>query len=143
MRTSARNHFEGTVAHIRDGAINDEIELAVADGPRIVATVTRESREQLGLKVGAQAFALVKASSILVVTDHDDVLLSARNQLAGTVLKVTPGAVNTEVVLQVPGSASVVAVITNDSATNLALAVGTPATALFKASSVVIGVRKS
>lgn len=140
MKTSARNQFAGTVRVVRGGAINDELELEVIGGLRIVATVTRESRTELGLEVGAKAFALVKASSILLMTDAGEVRLSARNQLAGTVNRVVPGAVNTEVVLQLPGGGTVVAVITNQSATSLGLADGGPATAVFKASSVILGV---
>ena len=143
MKTSARNHFDGTIQSIREGAINDEIELDVADGVEIVATVTRESRTELGLKPGAKAFALVKASSIVVVTEASDVRLSARNQLVGTITRVVPGAINTEVVLEVAGGSEVVAVITNESTTNLGLAVGAAATAIFKASSVIVGVRRA
>ena len=142
MKTSARNQFEGTVASIREGAIDDEIDLDVGGGVRIVATVTRESRDALGLKVGATAFGLVKASSIIVVTEADDVRLSARNQIPGRIVRVVPGAINTEVVLDVPGTAGIVAVVTNDSATHLALAPGVAATAIFKAGSVVVGVRR-
>jgi molybdate transport system regulatory protein len=140
MKTSARNQFAGTVHAIRSGAINDEIVLAVIGGLHIVATVTRESRNELGLELGAKAFALVKASSIVLMTDAGGARLSARNQLTGTVSRVVPGAVNTEVVLQLPGGGSVAAVITNDSAIALALAVGSAATAVFKASSVIVGV---
>ena len=140
MKTSARNQFAGTVCAVRTGAVNDEIELQVIGGLAIVATVTRESRNELGLEVGTKAFALVKASSILLMTDAGDVRLSARNQLAGTVSRVVPGAVNTEVVLQLPGGGSVAAVITNESVSALGLAPGIPATAAFKASSVILGV---
>ena len=140
MKTSARNQFSGVVAALRDGAINDEIELRVIGGLRIVATVTRESRTELGLEVGAKAFALVKASSIMLMTDAGDVRLSARNQLAGTVSRVLPGAVNTEVVVELPGGGSVAVVITNTSAQALGLRVGAAATAVFKASSVILGV---
>ncbi len=143
MQTSARNRFEGTVVRVREGAVNDEVALAVAEGIQVVATVTRESREELGLAIGAKAFALVKASSIILVTEAEDVRLSARNQLAGKVARVVPGAINTEVVLQVPGSSEVVAVVTNESAAHLKLAVGSMATAIFKASSVVVGVHAS
>ena len=142
MKTSARNHFEGTVAAIREGAIHDEIALAIGDGVQVVATVTRDSRVALGLTVGARAFALVKASSLMVVTEANDVRLSARNQLAGQVTRVTPGAINTEVVLRMPGGGEVVAIVTHASAADLGLAVGATATALFKASSVVIGVKQ-
>jgi molybdate transport system regulatory protein len=140
MKTSARNQFAGTVSGLRPGAVNDEIELDIAGGLKIVATVTSESRNNLGLKVGAKAFALVKASSIILMTDSTGVKLSARNQFDGTVARVTPGAVNTEVVIDLPGGGTVAAIITNDSATSLALAQGSKATAIFKASSVIIGV---
>jgi molybdate transport system regulatory protein len=140
MKTSARNQFAGTVHAVHGGAINDEIDLEVIGGLHIVATVTRESRNDLGLKVGAKAFALVKASSIVLMTQAGDVRLSARNQLAGVVTRVTPGAVNTEVVLDLPGGGSVAAIVTNDSAKALALAKGSAATAVFKASSVILGV---
>ena len=80
---------------MRGGAVNDEIELEVIGGLRIIATVTHESCLDLGLEKGAKAFALVKASSIMLMTDAGDVRLSARNQLAGSVTRIVPGAVNT------------------------------------------------
>ena len=55
MRTSARNHFAGPVTHVQRGAVNDEIEIQAAGGHKIVAIVTHESAEDLGLDVGAQA----------------------------------------------------------------------------------------
>ena len=102
--------------------------------------MTHESRTQLGLEVGAKAFALVKASSIMLMTGAGEVRLSARNHLAGTVLRVHPGAVNTEVVLQLPGGGTVAAIITHTSAQALGLAGGSAATAVFKASSVIVAV---
>lgn len=140
MKTSARNQFAGTVHSVRSGAINDEIELEIIGGLYIVATVTRASRDDLGLAVGAKAFALVKASSIMLMTEAGDVRLSARNQLAGTVTRVVPGAVNAEVVLELSGGGTVAAIITNESAKALGVKGGTAATAVFKASSVIVGV---
>lgn len=139
MKTSARNQFMGQVSAYKAGAVNDEVELSLPGGARLVAVVTRESSEQLGLKPGASAFALVKASSIIVAADLDGVRLSARNQLAGTVLSVTPGAVNAEVVIDIGGGQSIAAIITQASAQSLALAPGQRAVALFKASSVILG----
>ena len=74
------------------------------------------------------------------MTDAQGVRLSARNQLTGTVKRVVPGAVNTEVVLELPGGGSVAAIITNRSVKALRLGVGSAATAVFKASSVIVGV---
>ncbi len=140
MKTSARNQFAGQVVALREGAVNDEVELAIIGGLRIVATVTRESRLDLGLAVGVPAFALVKASSVMLMTQAGDAKLSARNQLAGKVDRLVRGAVNSEVVLALPGGGTVAAVVTNESVSALALRRGRVAVALFKASSVIVGV---
>lgn len=139
MKTSARNQFSGTVVALKEGAVNDEVTLAVVGGQHIVATITRDSRESLGLVVGAEAFALVKASSVIVVTDLGGARLSARNQLAGTISRVVPGAVNTEVSIDLPGGGVIAAIVTRDSGEALGLAEGGAAVAVFKASSVIVG----
>lgn len=140
MKTSARNQFSGIVQSIRDGAVNDEIALTVIGSQTIIATVTRDSRNDLGLQPGAQAFALIKASSIILMTDIAGARLSARNQLAGTVSRITPGAVNTEVVVELGGGGTIAAIITHASAVALGLQIGGAVTAVFKASSVIVGV---
>ncbi|MCI0749968.1 MAG: TOBE domain-containing protein [Nevskiales bacterium] len=141
LLTSARNHFSGKVVRIKKGAVNDEVVLRLPGGDRLVAVITHESVETLGLKRGSEAVALVKASWVIVATDSASRLkLSARNQLKGTVGRLIPGAVNTEVVIALKGQNSVAAIITNESARTLGLAVGRPATAVFKASSVILGV---
>jgi molybdopterin-binding protein len=66
--------------------------------------------------------------------------LSARNILKGKVVTIKPGAINTEVILELPGGAQIVSVITKESAENLGLAVGKSAYAVIKASNVMIGV---
>jgi len=140
MRTSARNQFFGSVTHVERGAVNDEVLLEIAGGQTIVAIVTHESAESLALAPGRQAFALIKSSSVIVMTEGGGARLSARNQLQGTVTRLMRGAVNAEVVIGLPGGGSVAATITNDSAAALGLEEGAAATALFKASSVILGV---
>jgi molybdate transport system regulatory protein len=139
MKTSARNQFSGVVSAVTTGAVNDEVELTFGKNTRIVAVVTRQSAESLGLKVGSQAFALIKASSIIIAGDLDGVKLSARNQLSGTIVSLTPGAVNAEVILEIDGGGTIVAIVTNTSVESLALEVGKRAIAIFKASSVILG----
>ena len=65
--------------------------------------------------------------------------ISARNMLKGKVKKVNPGAVNTEVVVELPGGAEVVSIITKESAEKLGLAAGKDVYAIIKASNVMIG----
>jgi molybdate transport system regulatory protein len=140
MLTSARNHLSGRIARIARGAVNDEVELELSGGDRIVAIITHESSERMGLVEGGRAIALVKASSMIVGTDLAGVRLSTRNRLPGTVTRVATGAVNSEVVIEIAGGNSIAAIITNPSAEYLKLAEGTQATALFKASSVILAV---
>jgi len=139
MKTSARNQFLGKVSAVKRGAVNDEVELEVAGGVKLIAIVTHESTEGLGLTLGAEAFALIKASSIILVTDDSDARFSARNRLPGVVTRIQDGAVNGEVVLEVAGGTTLTVIITLESLQALGLAVGKPATAIFKASSVIVG----
>ncbi|MFL6658674.1 MAG: TOBE domain-containing protein [Massilia sp.] len=140
MKTSARNHFFGKVSKLNNGAVNDEVELTVTGGHTITAIVTHGSSEELGLALGVEAFALIKASSIMLVTDEGEARFSARNRLSGSVVRLQPGAVNTEVVIEIEGGATLAVVVTKDSAMDLGLAIGVPCLALFKASSVILGV---
>ncbi len=140
MKTSARNQFLGKVSQVKPGAINDEIELEIAGGQKIVAIITHESTQELGLQIGAEAFALIKASSIILMEEDPKARLSARNQLTGSISRILPGAVNTEVVLELSGGATLAAIITNESASSMGLVVGGTVTGLFKASSVILGV---
>ena len=66
--------------------------------------------------------------------------ISARNILKGKVLRITAGAVNTEVVIETPGGEQIISIITKNSAESLKLQVGSEAYAIIKASNVMIGV---
>ncbi len=140
MKVSARNTFAGSVSNITKGAVNAEVTLSLKGGVPLVAVVTNGAIDNLGLKSGAEAYAIVKASSVIIGTDLHDAKVSARNIFCGTVAKIIEGPVNTEVDIEIGGGNTVSAVITHESSTRLELKVGGHACALFKASSVIIGV---
>jgi molybdate transport system regulatory protein len=125
---------------VNPGPISSEVVLALAGGDTLVAVVTSESVRKLGLIPGQRAVGLVKAPSVVVVTDAAQYRFSARNQFTGEVIHVTKGAVNSEVAIRLPGGSVISAVVTNDAADELQLAKGQAATALIKASQVIIGV---
>ncbi|WP_338641156.1 TOBE domain-containing protein [Burkholderia pyrrocinia] len=142
MKTSARNQLFGKVASIVRGTVNDEVTLALPGGQPVVAVLTHESVDALGLQEGADACALVKASWVVLAVDDGgpDLKVSARNRLRGSVESVTAGAVNSEVTLALDGGGTLTAVVTNESVDALRLDTGRRATALFKASSVILAV---
>lgn len=140
MKISARNSFKGTVIAVTPGAVNSEVDVEIGGGDTVVSIVTNSSAKSLDLAVGKKVTALVKASSVLLMTDSSGLKLSARNCLTGKVKSVTPGAVNAEVVLILKGGAEVHSIVTNDAIRDLGLVAGGSATAVIKASSVILGV---
>ncbi|UCV05061.1 TOBE domain-containing protein [Dechloromonas denitrificans] len=140
MNVSARNVFKGKISALVDGAVNAEVELTLPGGDKIVAIVTEGSVKSLGLAVGKEAVAYVKAPWVMLLAGPANVKFSARNQLAGKVAKVQKGAVNTEVGIVLPGGSIVYAVVTNEAVLELGLKEGSEAAALIKASHVILGV---
>ena len=140
MRTSARNQFQGKVEHITLGPVNAEIKLAISDRDSLIAMVTRESVDHLGLAVGTDAYALIKASFIILAAADENYKTSARNQLYGSITDMRHGPINTEVVIELEGGKSLTAIITENSAEEMELAVGSPVYALIKSSHVILGV---
>jgi molybdate transport system regulatory protein len=141
MKTSARNQFAGTVKALDIGPVSAEVRIALASGDEITATLTSAAAKRLKLKKGQEALALVKASAVVLVADFAGWRLSARNQLAGTVSRIETGAVSSLVVVTLAGGAAITASLTNEGVQALGLAVGLPATAVFKAYSVMVATR--
>lgn len=140
MKVSARNIFRGKVAATRPGTVNAEVDIDLGGDDHLVSVVTLTSLNDLGLTVGSEVVALVKAPWVMVLTEASGVKLSARNSLAGTVKAVEVGAVNAEVSIALAGGTEVMAVITREAVSELGLKPGVAATAVIKASHVVLGV---
>jgi molybdopterin-binding protein len=70
MKISARNVLKGTVKSITHGAVNSEVVLDLPGGQEIVSVITKASAERLGLAEGKEAYAVVKASSVMMATDE-------------------------------------------------------------------------
>jgi molybdate transport system regulatory protein len=140
MNVSARNVFKGKITALVDGTVNAEVELTLPGGDKIVAVVTEASVESLGLAVGKEAIAYVKAPWVMLLAGPANVQFSARNQLAGKVSQLSRGAVNADVAITLAGGTIVHAVVTNEAVLELGLSVGKEAAALIKASHVILGV---
>ena len=69
MKVSARNLIPGTVKKVNIGMVNAEVIIDTGHGVEIISIITKESAEHMGLKEGSKVKAMVKASSVMVVTD--------------------------------------------------------------------------
>jgi molybdate transport system regulatory protein len=70
MKLSARNTLKGTVKKIVLGAVNAEVIIELPGGVQITSVVTKDAVEALGLTEGKAAFAIIKASSVMIGIDH-------------------------------------------------------------------------
>lgn len=138
MRTSSRNTLRCTVTRVTPGAVNAEVELALTDGHVLTAVVTERSALEMGLAPGVEVFVLIKANFVMLAAGGDPGRVSACNRLTGIVAARTDGPVNSEIILDLGNCKSITAVITHTSADALGLVPGVPATALFKASHVIL-----
>jgi molybdate transport system regulatory protein len=140
MRTSARNALRGTITAIKSDTLSAEIAVVVSDDTTIYALITKESLRELGLCVGREAIALIKASFVVIAPGDDAPAVSVRNCLHGVVRRCEASAVSAEVVLDIGGGKTLAATITARSAEALGLSPGNPACALFDAAHVIVAI---
>lgn len=69
MKLSARNQFKGTVVAVKKGATTAHIRIDIGNGNIITASITNESADELGLAAGKTAYAVIKASNVMVAVE--------------------------------------------------------------------------
>jgi molybdopterin-binding protein len=69
MKLSARNVLNATVKSVTPGAVDSEVVVELAPGIEVVAIITKRSAESLALKPGAKAYAIIKASNVMIGVD--------------------------------------------------------------------------
>lgn len=69
MKLSARNVLNGTVISVNHGVVNSEVILQLPGGAQLVSIITRQSAEDLKLEPGVEAYAVVKASNVMIAVD--------------------------------------------------------------------------
>ena len=69
MKLSARNILKGKVVKVIHGSVNTEVFLELPGGAQVVSIITKESAELLGLAAGKTAYAIIKASNVMVGVD--------------------------------------------------------------------------
>ena len=69
MKISARNQFQGTVVELQEGAVNGIVKIDIGGGNIMSATISMSAIREFDLKVGSTAYAIVKATSVMVAID--------------------------------------------------------------------------
>lgn len=140
MKISARNQLKGTISSVAEGAVNGVVTIDLGD-TSVKADITMEAIEELDLKEGMTAYAIVKATNVMFAAGSERVAgISARNQLAGTVASVNKGTVNGHATLKLADGNTIKGSITNEAIDDLGLAEGAAALAIVKSTDVIVGV---
>jgi molybdate transport system regulatory protein len=137
FKTSARNQLAGKVTSVTIGAVNVIVELKVSEQLTLIAAVTKDSAKSLGIEFGQELVALIKSSQ-MVLHSGTDIKLSASNQLQGVISQIQPGAVCSDVSVELANQKSLSVTITEESLENLQLQVNQPVTVCFNASAVIL-----
>ena len=66
MKLSAKNQLKGTIVEIQEGAVNGIVKLDIGGGNIISSVITMASIRELGLQVGGTAYAVIKASNVMI-----------------------------------------------------------------------------
>lgn len=138
LRTSARNQWVGTVAAVRSGEVNDEVELLLPGGARLQVAVTRASSDALALRPRQTVIALAKASLVQLVAEAAP--LPAQNHIGAVVREVQAGAPIAEVLLDGDGGLPLVATVPGTQVAALGLEPGRRVVAAVKASDLLLAV---
>jgi len=141
VKISARNTFIGIVSSICRSALYAEVTLALNGGLRLTAVVSNAAIDNLKLTTGMEAYAIVKASSVIVATGlHNNARAIAGNIFSGTIASISQGAATTEVDIKTDGGIIISADITQGNSSSLGIKTGDYVCALFQASNVILGV---
>ena len=69
MKISARNVFKGKVVGVEKGQTTAHVRVDIGGGKVVTASITNQSVDDLGLKAGQEAYAVVKASNVMIAID--------------------------------------------------------------------------
>ena len=137
FKSSARNQLIGIVTSVTIGAVNAIVELKVSDQITIIAAIAKESAERLKIEFGQELIALIKSSQ-MILHREDELKLSVSNQLNGTISHIHPGAVCSDITVNLSNQKSLSVTITEQSRTQLNLQTEQPIMVCFNASAVTL-----
>jgi molybdate transport system regulatory protein len=142
MQTSAANQLLGTVISINTEGLNSEIVLQLQGGDHVAALITPTGLQRLGLKIGSRAYAVIGASSVMLMHANTKLLFSARNYFCGRLIDSEIGPIGAKLTLQLKSGNIFQAFVSKESVTELDLKRGEPVCCVFRAIDVLIAIEK-
>lgn len=139
MKISARNQLNARIKDITFDNVSALICLETLSGQELFANISKNSIENLDLKIINDVIAIFKSNNVMISTS-ENIGLSARNKIKGTVLELNFSEVNCEVIINIGQNQTITSVITKTSAVELKLSIGCNVIAVIKSSDIMIGI---
>jgi molybdopterin-binding protein len=143
MQTSIRNQFLATVVNIKQGAVVSEVEMKMAGGDTMVAMMSQQIVNYLGLAQGSQVYAMIRSPQVSVMHHETLLRVSARNFLCGEVLRVIKGTVNARILIHLKGDDIIQSVVTLESVSELGIKEGEKVCVFFHSKDVILAVERT
>ncbi|MGJ0483652.1 MAG: TOBE domain-containing protein [Methylomicrobium sp.] len=141
VKTSTRNQLFGSVTAIVTKEEDTQISVRLKGGEQVVTTIHSGSLDELAIAVGDDAVLMINSADILLSTDPHIERISARNRLAGKVMRIQHDLVDSEVIVLLPSGEILASMVTQHSLRSLALAPGMPVWTAFKTHAPILGIR--
>ncbi|MGA1939256.1 TOBE domain-containing protein [Arcobacter sp. YIC-310] len=138
MQISARNQIIGKVDKIVSNEVNANIIIVPKSGHELFANIAYEALVSLNIKKGDEVTAIFNSNNILLSTS-EDIVISARNRIKGTIKSITKNSTNSEVIIDISENETITSIITTGAVKNLNLEVGKTVYAYIKSNDIMVG----
>ncbi|HMN82052.1 MAG TPA: TOBE domain-containing protein [Burkholderiaceae bacterium] len=138
VRSSARNQLAGTVLSLRDGPVDVDVSVGIVPGLRIDARITHASVERLGLRVGSEVIAMIKASGLRLERAGTPSTAADVNRFRGELTQIVEGPESAEVTVTLGDGRCVTAVCAVSRLHELTVGIGDPVGVGFEPSAVIL-----
>ncbi len=142
MQTAAGNQMLGTVMSIKQDGLFAEVVLELKGGDHVTALVTPQGVSNLALSKGHQAYAIIRASDVMLTHADTGLVFSTKNNFCGKVIKTQKGTINAQVTLQLKSGNIFQAVMTQETVTELDIKEGERVCCVFRATDVILAVEE-
>ena len=135
MKISTGNQLLGKIEKIDIGAVTVKVYISIGNST-ISADISKYACKKLGLKEGIAAIAAINPIDIMICSK--DLNISADNKIPGTITKILPGKINTNVIVKISEEDELTAIVSNNSLAELEAFTGNEVFLIFNDSSVIV-----
>jgi len=138
VRLSARNQLKVKVVEIQKGKVESELTLELNEKNRLIAVITNDSLDTLGVDIGVELYAIFKANALTISSDTS-LRKSDTNRFIGKITRINRDSFNAEIIIELDNKNSICSTMSVDIFNELNVAAGTEVVAFCRPKSIILG----